>query len=122
MDVQTYPVDEIKYYSHSDAEFLEIQLAIAVDVGQIPDTFELIITELTVFQYRGGLIAIQMGRTIGKGSKYLPIPLHLPLFNLLIGHYRRLILDTLQGVRNDERCRVTENVPRSTAGAPMRLE
>lgn len=104
MDVQTYTVDEIEYYPHSDAELLEIQLAIAVDIGQIPDTFELVITELTVFEYRSGLIAIQMSRTIRKGSKYLPIPLHLPLFNLLIRHCRRLIFDIPQDVRNDERC------------------
>lgn len=63
---RTYTVDQIKYDSHRNAELLEIQASVIVDVGQIPYPLELIIAELAVLQHRGCLSAGEVFSTVCK--------------------------------------------------------
>lgn len=82
----THAVHEIKYQAHGDAKFLKVKLSIAVDVCDVPDLFELIIAEATVPQDGGGLGAVQARLAVRERSEDLPVPLYLPLLDLLGGH------------------------------------
>ena len=83
---QTYAVDQIKNDSHRDAKLFKVQHAIIVNVGQIPDPLELVITQLAVFKDRGGLGAVQMCPAICERGEDLPVLLDFCLLNSLVGH------------------------------------
>ncbi len=81
---ENYAVDEIEDYSHSNAELFEVEVAIIVDVSQVPHPFQLIISQLAVFEYRGCLGSAEMGAAIGKRGEDFPVSFDFPLLNFLV--------------------------------------
>ena len=85
----TYAIDQVEDDSHGDAELLKVQVAVIVDVGEVPDPLELVVAQLAVFEDGGCLVAGQVGAAVGQGGEDLPVSLDFPLFNfLIIGHVR----------------------------------
>ena len=83
---RTYPIDQVKHQAHGDAEFLKVQLPIAVHVGQIPDLLQLIIAEATIPEHRGRLGVVQARLAIGQRRKDLPVSLDFPLLDSFCRH------------------------------------
>ena len=102
MGIIPNPIDKVKDDSHRDAKFLKVELAIAVDVSQIPHSLQLVVAQLAVLQDRCRLSAVEVGAAVGEGGEYLPIPLYFPLLNLLVRHDSESGIRLLPGKR---RCR-----------------
>ena len=83
---RTYAIDQVKYDPHGNTEFFEVQVTIIIHVGEIPDSFELVIAKLAVFENRGCLVSGEMSAAIGERGEDLPIAFDFPLFDLLVGH------------------------------------
>lgn len=79
-----YPIDEIEDQSHGDTELFKVQLAISVQIRQIPHLLQLVIAKPTVPQHGGGLRVVQTRLAIGERREDLPVPLDLPLLDPLV--------------------------------------
>lgn len=75
----TYSVDKVEDQAHGNAEFLKVQVAIVVDIGEVPNLLELVVAQLAVLEHGGGLLAIQVRAALGQGGEDLPVALNLPL-------------------------------------------
>ena len=62
---ETYAVDEIVYDPHRNAKLLKVQIAVIVDVGEVPDPLELVVAQLAVFENGGCLGTGQVGTAVG---------------------------------------------------------
>lgn len=82
----SYTVDEVEDDPHCHAELLEIQHAIIVDIGQVPDPFKLVIPQLAVLENGGRLGTIQVCAAICKWREDFPVLLDFGLFYSLRGH------------------------------------
>jgi hypothetical protein len=47
---KTYSVDEVEDQPHCHAKLFEIQIAIIINIGNVPDTLQLVISQLTVLE------------------------------------------------------------------------
>ncbi len=79
-----YAIDEIEDYSHSNAKLFEVKAAIIVDVSKVPHPFQLIISQLAVFEHGGCLGSAEMGAAIGKRGEDFPVSFDFPLLDFLI--------------------------------------
>lgn len=52
---RTDAINKVKDYPHSHAKLLKVQIPIIVDIGEVPNPLELIISQLAVFEYRSCL-------------------------------------------------------------------
>ncbi len=84
--MRTYPVHEIENQPHGDAKLLKVQTPVVIDVGQVPDSFELVVSQLAVFEDRCGLRAVEVRAAIGEGGEDLPVSFDFPLFDFVVGH------------------------------------
>lgn len=74
---QTYPVEQIKNDAHGDAKLLKVQVAIAVDVGEVPDAGELVIPQAAVLEHWRGLLAREELAAISACGEDVPVCLDL---------------------------------------------
>lgn len=54
-----YPIEDVEYQSHSNAKLLEIQIAVVVDICEIPYSLELAIVETAVLEHGRCLLSRQ---------------------------------------------------------------
>lgn len=80
----TYAIDQVEDNSHSNAKFLKVQIAVIVDISEIPNPLELVIAELAVFENGSCLGACEVCAAVGERGEDLPVSFDLPLFYLLI--------------------------------------
>ena len=83
---KTHAIDQVKDNAHSNAEFLKIEVSIVVDVCEVPDPLELVISQLAVFEDRRGLGAVEVSAAVGKGGEDFPVALYLFLLDFLVRH------------------------------------
>lgn len=57
MKTTPYPVQNVKNYPHRYTELFKIQVAVIIDIRQVPDPLELIIAQTTVLEHGSGLLA-----------------------------------------------------------------
>lgn len=81
-----YAIDKVKDEPHGDAELFKIEIAIVVDVGDIPDPFELVVTEVAVLEDGRCLRPGKVGAAVAEGREEGPVLLHFPLLDLLVRH------------------------------------
>ena len=62
---EIYAIYKVEDDPHSHAELLKIQIAIIVHVSEIPDSFELVISQLAVFEDGGCLSAGEIFTAVG---------------------------------------------------------
>ena len=80
----THAVYEVKDEAHGDAELFKVEVAIVVDVGEVPDFGELVFGELRVFEDGCGLGAGEVGAAAREGREDFPVALDFPLFYLFV--------------------------------------
>lgn len=93
----THSVHYVEDDAHSYAELLEIQIAVIIDIGHIPDLLELVIAQATVLQERRGLFAGQELAAIGPCREDIPIRLDLLGLDPR-GHLKARRLSTANGL------------------------
>ena len=89
---KAYPIDQIKDQPHRHAKLLEIQLPVIVHVRQIPDPFELVVTQLAIFEHRCGLGAVQVRAAVRERREDFPVPFDFPLLDFVVGHFESAVL------------------------------
>ncbi len=95
----THPVHYVEDDAHGHAELLEIQIAVIIDIGDVPDALELVIPQATVLQERRGLFAGQELAAIRPRREDVPVCLDLLRLNPR-GHCRaRLVAANGRSVR-----------------------
>lgn len=81
-----YPINKVKYQSHSHAELFEVQVPVIINICQIPYPLKLVVPQLTVFQHRRRLGASEMCTTIREGCEDFPVFLDFALLDALVRH------------------------------------
>jgi hypothetical protein len=79
----TYAIENVKDDAHGDAELLKVEVAVVVDICQIPYTLELVVPKAAVLQHRSCLLACEVLPAIGSGREDVPVCLNL------LGFYAR---------------------------------
>lgn len=74
---RTYPVQQIENDAHGDAKLFKVQVAIAVDVGEVPYARELVIPQAAVLEHWRGLLAREELAAVGACRKDVPVCLDL---------------------------------------------
>lgn len=75
--MRTYPVQQIENNAHGNAKLLKVQVAIAVDVGEVPYARELVIPQAAVLEHWRGLLAREELAAVGACRKDVPVCLDL---------------------------------------------
>lgn len=77
----TYSVEDIENQAHGDAKLLKVEIAIVVDVGEIPDPLELVVAEAAVLEDGRGLLSGEVLAAARAIAKDVPVGLNLLGFN-----------------------------------------
>ena len=80
--VAAHSIQYVEDDSHRNAELLKVQVAIVVDVGQIPDPFQLVVPQPAVLQHGCSLLAGQELGAAGPRREDVPVCLYLLCFDL----------------------------------------
>jgi hypothetical protein len=80
-----HPINKIKNQPHRNTKLLKIQFPIAIDIGQIPHPFELLITQPTVAENACRLRVVEARLSVGQRREDFPVSLNFPSLDFL-GH------------------------------------
>lgn len=56
--VGVFSVQQVEDDAHGDAELFEVEVAVIVDVGQVPHALQLIVSQAAVLEHGRGLLAV----------------------------------------------------------------
>lgn len=80
-DKQSYPVYQVEDQAHGHAELLEVELAIVVDIGEVPHALELVVAEVAVLEHGGCLGTVEVRVAVGERAEDFPVLLNLILLD-----------------------------------------
>lgn len=70
-------VEQVEDDAHGDAELLEVEVAVVVDVGQVPHALQLVVPQPAVLEHGRRLLACQVFAAICPGREDVPVRLDL---------------------------------------------
>lgn len=88
-----YPIEYIEYQPHSDAELFEIQIAIVVDICEVPDALELAVVETAVLEHGRCLLACE--ELAAASPRREDVPVRLDFGGFYARRHGRLCLGAL---------------------------
>jgi hypothetical protein len=83
---RTYTIDEIEYQPHCNAKLFKVEIAVIVNVGEIPHSLELVVSELTVLEHGSCLAAGKVSASSGQSREYFPVLFDLGLLYAFVRH------------------------------------